>query len=257
MLSYGAFGRTYIAEDIRRPGNPLCVVKHLQPDQKDARFLEVAGRLFKAEADILNILGQHNQIPQLISYFEENQQFYLIEEYISGHSLQEELTDDKPLPEQQVVNILKDVLQLLVFVHSNGVIHRDIKPSNLIRREDDGKIVLIDFGAVKQIQTLQYETIIVGTIGYAPHEQLIGHPRLNSDIYALGMIAIQALTGQPPGQLQRDENTNTLIWREISKTSDKLATVLDKMVSYDFDDRYQSAKEVLQDLTIDYGLTIV
>ncbi|MEH2287008.1 protein kinase domain-containing protein [Nostoc sp.] len=249
-LSSGGFGRTYLAEDMNHLDNPLCVVKHLQLEHKEAQFLEVARRLFKNEADILNILGQHNQIPKLLNYFEDNQQLYLIQEYIYGHSLQEELTYGKFLLEQQVINILEDVLQVLVFVHNHGVIHRDIKPSNLIRREDNGKLVLIDFGAVKQIQTLQYETIAVGTMGYAPPEQLVGHPRLNSDIYALGMIAIQALTGQFPNQLQREENTNTLIWREISKTSHKLAVVLNKMVSYDFRERYQSAKEVLQDLTM-------
>lgn len=249
-LSSGGFARTYIAQDMNHLSNLLCVVKHLQLERKDAQFLEVARRLFKNEADILNILGQHNQIPKLLNYFEENQQLYLIQEYIPGHSLQEELTYGKSLLEQQVINILEDVLQVLVFVHNHGVIHRDIKPSNLIRREDNGKLVLIDFGAVKQIQTLQYETIAVGTMGYAPPEQLVGHPRLNSDIYALGMIAIQALTGQFPNQLQREENTNTLIWREFSKTSHKLAVVLNKMVSYDFRERYQSAKEVLQDLTM-------
>jgi len=250
ILSSGGFGRTYIAKDMNHVGNPLCVVKHLQIKEKDPQFLEVARRLFKNEADILNILGQHSQIPRLLNSFEENQELYLIQEYISGRSLEEELNYAKPLLESQVINILEDVLQVLVFVHSYGVIHRDIKPSNLIRREHDGKIVLIDFGAVKQIQTLEYETIIVGTMGYAAPEQLRGQPRLNSDIYALGMIAIQALTGLFPSQLPRDEDTNTVIWQENSKTSDKLANVLNKMVSYNFRDRYQSAKEVLQDLTI-------
>ncbi len=251
LLGSGGFSHTYLAEDTQRPGNPQCVVKHLQPASKDARFLEVARRLFKTEAETLELIGQHNQIPQLLAYFEENQQFYLVQEFIQGRSLSEELTFGKRLSEAEVVDLLKDVLQILVFVHSYHVIHRDIKPSNLIRRERDSHLVLIDFGAVKQIQPQQMEeshTLAIGTAGYAPPEQMMGQPRLNSDIYATGMMSIQALTGTPTKQLQRDPNTGALVWRHLAETSEGLAAVLDKMVYYDFSLRYQSAVEVLESL---------
>lgn len=251
-LRSGGFGHTYLAQDIQRPGNPKCVVKHLQPARNDARFLELARRLFKTEADILELLGEHAQIPQLFAYFEEDRQFYLVQEFIPGHSLSDELTVSKYLEETKVVDLLKDVLQVLVFVHHHHVIHRDIKPSNLMRREPDKRMVLIDFGAVKQIQQGQTQeesyTVAVGTAGYAAPEQLMGQPRLNSDIYALGMIAIQALTGTPAKELQRDPNTAALIWRHLAVTKEELAAVLDKMVSYDFSNRYQSATEVLESL---------
>ena len=259
LLGCGGFSYTYLAEDTFRPGKPVCVVKHLQPARNDEVFLEVARRLFKTEAEILESLGEHEQIPQLMAYFEEQQEFYLIQEYIKGHSLQVELTSGKRLTETQVVDLLKDVLQVLVFVHTHGVIHRDIKPSNLMRREKDQRIVLIDFGAVKLIQPQQLQennsssalqqenfTVAVGTVGYAPPEQFIGQPRLNSDIYALGMIAIQALTGTPAKNLERDLTTGTLLWRHLAEPTEELAAVIDKMVSYDFWERYQSAEEVLQ-----------
>ncbi|MUG95308.1 CHASE2 domain-containing protein [Scytonema sp. UIC 10036] len=250
VLGSGGFSYTYVAEDTHRPGNPVCVVKHLQPARKDDVFLEVSRRLFKSEAEFLEVLGKHDRIPQLMAYFEDNQQFYLVQEYIEGHSLHEELTPGKRFHDAQVVNFLKDTLSVLTFVHAHGVIHRDIKPSNLMRRRKDERIVLIDFGAVKQIQPHQEQenhTVAVGTVGYAPPEQFMGQPRLNSDIYALGMIAIQALTGTPAKHLERD-STTALVWRHLAQTTEELAAILDKMVSFDFHKRQQSTEEVLYSL---------
>ncbi|MBR8837839.1 MAG: CHASE2 domain-containing protein [Stigonema ocellatum SAG 48.90 = DSM 106950] len=251
VLGSGGFSYTYLAEDTHRPGNPTCVVKHLQPARQDDVFLDIARRLFKTEAEILELLGQHDQIPQLMAYFEDNQQFYLVQEYIPGLSLQAELNSVNRFSETQVVDFLKDILQVLMFVHSHGIIHRDIKPSNLIRREKDERIVLIDFGAVKQIQPQQQDnpTVAVGTLGYAPPEQFMGQPRLNSDIYAVGMIAIQALTGKLTTNLERD-STMTLVWRPLANASEELAAILDQMVSFDYHKRYQSVEEVLQSLAL-------
>ncbi|MCV3216576.1 CHASE2 domain-containing serine/threonine-protein kinase [Plectonema radiosum NIES-515] len=251
MLGSGGFSYTYLAEDTYRPGKPMCVVKHLQPARTDEVFLELARRLFKTEAEILDILGHHNQIPQLMAYFEESKEFYLVQEYIEGDTLQEEFIPKKLIPEAEVVSCVKDVLQILKFVHDRGVIHRDIKPSNLIRRKQDQRIVLIDFGAVKQIQPqmlAENPTIAVGTAGYAPPEQFMGHPRLNSDIYAVGMIGIEALTGTPAKNLEREETT-ALAWQHLAQeTSQELTDILDKMVTFDFQKRYQSVEEVLQSL---------
>jgi CHASE2 domain-containing sensor protein/tRNA A-37 threonylcarbamoyl transferase component Bud32 len=260
-LGSGGFGKTYLAEDTQRPGNPKCVVKHLQPARQDQEFLDVARRLFKTEGEILELLGKSDRIPQLLAYFEESQQFYLVQQFIPGHSLSEEIKSGKRLSEAQVIDLLQDVLRVLIFVHSHHIIHRDIKPANLIRRQQDNRLVLIDFGAVKQIQSQQTEenqSIAIGTAGYAPPEQLLGHPRLNSDIYALGMIGIEGLTGIPARQFQRnphgqlvfkgDSHSNAVIWYKLDNINEKLASVLDKMVAYDFIQRYQSAEEVLESL---------
>jgi CHASE2 domain-containing sensor protein/predicted Ser/Thr protein kinase len=250
-LGSGGFSYTYLAEDTHRPGKPLCVVKHLQPARTDEVFLDIARRLFKTEAEILDVLGHHNQIPQLMAYFEESHEFYLVQEYVRGETLQEELTPKKLVPEAEVVSSLKDLLHVLKFVHNRGVIHRDIKPSNLIRRKHDRRIVLIDFGAVKQIQPQipgENPTVAVGTAGYAPPEQFMGQPRLNSDIYAVGMIGIQALTGTPTRNLER-ESTTALAWQHLAVgTSQELVDILNKMVAFDFQKRYQSVEEVLQSL---------
>ena len=267
-LGGGGFGKTYLAQDTQRPRNPLCVVKQLSPAERNPGYLKIATRLFNSEASILETLGKHQQIPQLLAFFEQNQEFYLIQEYIEGHTLTQELAPGECCSYDQVINILKEVLQVLVFVHGYGVIHRDIKPDNLIRRTEDHKIVLIDFGGVKQIQPQQQTpenlTIGFGTSGYAPGEQLNGMPRLNSDIYALGIIAIQALTGITPKDFRRHGNTGLIViantsssdegtlqnWQRIANINDndELVKVLNKMVHLDFTQRYQSVQEVLEDI---------
>lgn len=255
ILGGGGFGQTFVALDTQRPGYPKCVVKHLKPLRQNPAFMDMARRLFKTEADILEKLGRHDQIPHLLAYFEEDKQFYLVQQFIDGHPLSEELSCGRRLTESQVIALLQEVLGILKFVHRHQVIHRDIKPANLIRRHRDGKIALIDFGAVKEFRS-QLEgqsdrtgmTIGIGTKGYTPSEQLAGKPRFSSDIYALGIIAIQALTGLKPDELAENSDTPEIIWREHIEVSDGLAAILDKMVRYHYRERYQSVTEVLQAL---------
>jgi serine/threonine protein kinase len=150
-LGSGGFGQTFLAKDTQLPDNPLCVVKQLKPKSNDPDTLQTARHLFEREAQALYQLGNHSQIPLLMADFEENEQFYLVQEFIEGREIKQELPVGKPLSQTQVIALCRDVLEILEFVHEQGVIHRDIKPSNLIRRKQDGKIVLIDFGAVKQV----------------------------------------------------------------------------------------------------------
>ena len=251
-LGAGGFGTTYLAQDTQRPGQPLCVVKHLKPDSQDEFVLTTARRLFSSEAEILEKLGKHDQIPALLAYFEENGQFYLAQEFIEGHPLSQEIKRGVPWPQDKVVRMLADVLGTLDFVHQNGVIHRDIKPDNLIRRKSDGKLVLIDFGAVKEIQDPKVAaqqrtgaTVAIGTVGYAPAEQAQGKPQFASDIYSLGIVAICALTGKEPDQLESDPQTGELVWRQGITVSHALGTVLDRMVRYQYSRRYAHAGEAL------------
>lgn len=255
LLGAGSFSQTYLAQDTRRPGQPTCVVKHLLLTNHNSVLLQNARRLFNSEAETLEQLGKHDKIPQLLAYFEENQEFFLIQEFIKGQPLSAELQPNQRWNENQVIQLLQQVLSILKFVHSHGVIHRDIKPDNLIRREQDGQLVLIDFGAVKlrtQLGTIQgqaSDTIVIGTSEYMPLEQGEGRPRPSSDIYALGKIGIQALTGVPPRQFEElDPNTGEILWQHQTQVSSTLAAVLKQMVRYDFQDRYQSATDVLNAL---------
>ncbi|MDX2231137.1 MAG: bifunctional serine/threonine-protein kinase/ABC transporter substrate-binding protein [Leptolyngbyaceae cyanobacterium bins.349] len=255
VLASGGFGSTYIAEDTQRPGNPRCVLKHLTFSSQDPAVLQQVRRLFQAEAETLEQLGKHDQIPRLLAYFEENHQFYLVQEFIEGHPLNEELIKGTPLSEEEVIPILEDVLGVLEYVHAQGVIHRDIKPANLIRRRQDSKLVLIDFGAVKLIGNTVAEatgetalSMPVYTTGYAASEQCMGRPRFSSDLYALGMVGIQALTGLHPAQLPHDYASSEVVWRDQATVSDGLAEVLSQMTRYHFNERYPSASDALHAL---------
>ena len=258
LLGQGGFGETYLAQDEYLPDKPPRVVKRFQPQSNEPSFLQTAKRLFDRESIILNKLGIHDRIPQLFAHFEENQEYYLVQELIAGHDLSHEFNPSQQtgaqgvrFSESQVIQLLYDILDVLRFVHQQNIIHRDIKPSNLMRRDVDGRIVLIDFEAVKEIGSkLQYSqgqphTVTIGTEGYMPSEQENGHPKLCSDIYAVGMTAIQALTGVFPHQLPKDPNTLEVVWRERVSISPKLADILDKMVRYQWQQRYQSADEAL------------
>ena len=253
VLGSGGFGQTYIAEDVSQSDHPQCVIKQFKPAYQEPSFLQVARRLFSTEVETLRKLGGHDQIPTLLADFEENQEFYLAQEYVRGRSLANEISAAQRLDEATVLDLLRDVLHILTFVHQHSVIHRDIKPSNLIRRQRDGKLVLIDFGAVKEIQTQitsmvpgQSElTVGIGTQGYGPSEQMIGKPRYNSDLYALGMTAINALTGLQPSQLPTHPDTGEVIWRDQARVSSALTAILTKMTRYHFSERYSSAQAVL------------
>src|SRR6476469_4675889 len=148
-LGQGGFGATFLAQDEGLPGEPCCVIKQLRPSTTATHVLEMARELFAREARTLGKIGNHPQVPRLLDYFEDSQQFYLVQEYISGYTLQQEVKRDGPLSEAGVKQFLSEIMPVLEYIHSQQVIHRDIKPANMIRREQDRKLVLIDFGAVK------------------------------------------------------------------------------------------------------------
>lgn len=255
-LGSGGFGQTYLAQDGHRPGHPWVVVKHLKPRSHDSEVLSVARRLFQQEAEILEQLGSHDRIPRLLAYFEQEAEFYLVEEWIEGQTLEQVFENGQLWTEAEVRAFLQDVLQTLAFVHQQGVIHRDLKPSNLIRRQGDNQWVLIDFGAVKQLaqsprpqadlaEPSSDYTIGIGSPGYMPSEQLGGNPHLSSDLYALGLIALQALSGIPPQKLFHDPLTGELRWHDLASITAPLTAFLDRLVCYDWRQRFASAAEAL------------
>ncbi len=259
QLGRGGFARTYLAIDLYIPDNRLVVVKEIK-QPSDSRLLPEASALFNREVAALYRCGEHPQIPQLFERLELNEKFYLIQEYIEGHSLREEFNRNTQWNETQVIDFLQDILPVIDFVHQNNVIHRDITPSNLIRR-DDGRIVLIDFGAVREISSLestdsgQTRSRTIYTRGYAPAEQLAGNPQRCSDIYAVGIVAIEGITGlRPPQSLIINSSQDDIFLhysnsaRPLIQISDKLKAILNKMVRYNFRERYQPVADVLQEL---------
>ncbi len=252
VLGAGGFGQTYITEDLHLPGNPKCVLKHLKPASTDRTVLDLARKLFEKEAIVLQQLGNHDRIPRLLAYFEEQQEFYLVQEYILGHPLSTELKEGSKWREPQVIELLQEILEILVFIHGQGVIHRDIKPDNIMRRNSDRRLILIDFGAIKQVRNQQMlhgqqtMTVAIGTPGYMPIEQASGAPRASSDLYSLGTIAIQALTGINPYNLPVDDGTGELKWEHLTTANPRLIAILQRMTRYHFKDRYHTATDALQ-----------
>lgn len=254
ILGAGGFGQTYLATDIKQSHQPQCVVKQLKPASQDAKFLSLARRLFETEVKTLRRLGFHRHIPGLIDSFEEDSEFYLVQEFIDGQSLEAEIKEVGQFTEAEAVALLQDVLPILSFIHEHHVVHRDLKPDNLIRRRDTGEMVLIDFGAVKEIRTRVITgeqtslTIGIGTQGYTPSEQLSGKPCYSSDVYALGMTTIHALTGRSPIDLPDAPGSLDPCWQEYADVSPGLAVLLGKMTCHYIYQRYQSVEAVQHDL---------
>ncbi len=258
ILGRGGFGVTFLAKDAILPGQPLCVIKQLFPSVNHPAALKLAQRRFEQEAKTLSKLGSHANIPTLLNYFEVDQEFYLVQEYIRGTTLNAEVKKFGPFSEGVVKQILRDFLPVLHYVHANQVIHRDIKPPNLIRCRDDGRLVLIDFGAVKDrllnasANALQSTaTQFVGTVGFAPPEQAASRPVYSSDIFALGMTCLYLLSGKPPLSFDYDRKTREINWQEHLSVSEHFGTVLSRMVKLSARHRYQSAEEILRAMELE------
>ncbi|MDB9447671.1 protein kinase domain-containing protein [Anabaena sp. CS-542/02] len=259
LLGRGGFGTAFLARDRRIPGMRQCVVKQFQPaGSLSPTQLQQAQKLFEREAEVLAQIGsEHKQIPDLFAFLpvivnswqggHQEQFFYLVQEYIDGQNLEEELDQKGKFSEPEVLEILQDILKVLQFVHDKSIIHRDIKPSNIMRRRD-GKLFLLDFGAVKQVTNTpggSNASTGIYSMGFAPPEQMAGNQVFPStDLYALAVTILNLLTGKEANQLF-DTYTNQWQWRSLVRVSPRLADILDKMLLPAANQRFQSANEVI------------
>jgi serine/threonine protein kinase len=253
-IGEGGFGRTFLAVDEDRLNSP-CVIKQFLPQFQGTTALQKATELFSREAVRLDELGEHPQIPDLLAFFEQDKRLYLVQEFIDGPSLLQELREKGAFSELQLRQLLVDLLPVLQFIHDRKVIHRDIKPENIVRRRKNDQLVLVDFGVASQgAGTELAETgTRAGTQGYAPMEQMRGGAAFPaSDLYSLAVTCLVLLTASMPDNLF-DPLEGDWIWREkLTKSgkavSPRLGQILDKMLQYSVRDRYQSAAEVLLEL---------
>ncbi|MGD1712902.1 protein kinase domain-containing protein [Dapis sp. BLCC M172] len=253
-LGKGGFGATFLAKDKSLPGDPICVIKELRPSTTTPGVLEMARKLFEREAKTLGKIGHHPQIPRLLGYFEWKKHFHLVQEYVSGSTLKQEVKKQGLFSEEQAKKFIVEILPVIDYIHTQGVIHRDIKPANIIRRSQDGHLVLIDFGAVKDHVNQTHmsggtgETaltnISIGTSGFAPPEQMALRPVYASDIYALGVTTIFLLTGKTPKSLGYDQINGEILWRPQVNVSDWFGEILEKMLEVSVRHRFQSAEEL-------------
>ncbi|WP_299410124.1 serine/threonine-protein kinase [Acaryochloris sp. IP29b_bin.148] len=256
-LAEGGFGITYLVEDTHRPSRRRCVLKQLKPVTQDPQVYQIVQDRFRQEAACLEKLGDENpQIPELYSYFQDGGYFYLAQEWVNGHTLAQW---QQPVDAHVIMDVLQQTLPVLEDIHRQGIIHRDLKPDNMIWRQRDGKPVLIDFGAVKEVMGTQINTqgqtttsIVIGTPGYMSAEQAAGRPVFSSDLYSLGLSMMVLLTGRLPTHLGSDPCTGELLWRQHAPGIDGvLADVLDRATRYHPRERFSSAREMLADLQRD------
>jgi serine/threonine protein kinase len=284
-LETGGFSQTYLALDTEKPAARCCVLKLMDTQLNPGLDFCSLHHFFEAEAHALGRLGAlsqlgssaaitrpHRSVPKLIAYCRDRTQVYLVQEFIEGERLDRWMDQVQPPTLKQVIQILSEILLILYQIHGQGIIHCDIKPSNLIRRKRDGKLMLIDFGACfisdranydicqmsprfnqAQFNQAQFnqdcsQNFALGTLGYMPEEQTQGKPQFSSDLYALGMMIIQILTGVAPQQLERYPITQEWDWHQhIRKSllSLQLIPILDRMVRINPRDRYKNAAEAI------------
>jgi serine/threonine protein kinase, bacterial len=255
-IGRGGFGTTYLAVDMAQK-NQYCVVKQLELATANPESHRTALDLFAREAKTLAKLD-HKQIPKLLDYFEENDQFYLIQDFVLGKDLEKEIKKGGIYQESSAKQFLRKMLPVLQYVHSQKVIHRDIKPGNILREKQTNELFLIDFGAVKEQANTQlmsqnpqsaFTKISVGTMGFAPPEQLAMRPVYSSDIYALAATCIYLLTGKAPKDLC-DNTTGELAWEKYTNVTANFAKVLNKMLELDVRKRFVSADDVIKALDL-------
>jgi serine/threonine protein kinase len=254
QLGRGGFGKTFLAVDEDRL-QARCVIKQFSPQIKGTDAMEKAVRLFEQEAMRLDELGEHPQIPTLLAYFEHDQRLYLVQQFVEGKTLVQELAEAGAFGEPKIREVLTGILPILRFVHEHSVIHRDITPANIIRRESDNKLVLIDFGVAKVLteHTFGMPGTKIGTEGYAPIEQLRnGKAYPASDLYSLGVTCLYLLTRTKPEDLY-DPLRGRWQWREQlaprhQTISDGVGQILDVMVRDLVSERFQNATDAMRAL---------
>lgn len=249
-IATGGFSRTFLGVDERKPSQRPCVIKQFYPD-KGINSSQKAIDLFQAEAERLETLGNHPQIPELYAYFADTNPQYLVQEFVDGLNLETEAQQRGAFTESQIQQLLNSLLPVLDFIHQKQVVHRDIKPANIIRRREDGELVLVDFGAAKMLTGASLQTgTSIGSAGYAAPEQTFGKASYASDLYALGVTCIRLLTNIAPFDLF-NSHEDTWVWRDYlveNQISDALGWILDKMIARAVSQRYSTAQQVLADL---------
>ena len=249
LLGQGGFGKTFLAVDEKNTSQPPCVIKQFFLPGQSPEITQKATELFQREAIRLEKCGKHSQIPEFYAHLEQKGQLYIVQEFIEGETLAQELKKKGTFSEEEIYTLLKDLLPVLVFIHEKNIIHRDIKPENIIRRQSDHRLVLIDFGAAKEVTYTVFKKIgtRIGTPGYVSPEQDLGKPVFASDIFSLGVTCLHLLTQSEPTELY-DPNNNAFVWQNKLKQplSQDLINILEKMTRLPVKERFGSASEVLQ-----------
>ena len=258
VLAEEQFNHTLVARDIQHPGDPLHLLKKLNLDINHPQLIKTVRQLLASETRAVKQLNRHDKIAMLVKPFLLGQDFYLVQEFVEGSLLADELHKDYPAPIHEVLELTTNILKILECFHQKHLIHTDIQPYNLLRRKWDDQLVLIDFGITKRILiqlgqvSYPHRKMLFDHRGYMPPEQRLGQPVFNSDIYAVGMIALQALTGKAPDEFTIDPGTGELNWRDFVDVNKDVAKLFNKMTAQNHRNRYFSAAEALNDVLVEW-----
>ncbi len=247
VLGQGGIGITYAAEDLQKGVRVALKALSLRR-MTEWKVLE----LFEREAKVLAQLT-HPAIPRYLDYFqidhENDRDFYIVQQLVEGRSLAQAIANGWHGCESEIQQIAAQVLDVLIYLHElkPPVVHRDIKPQNLIR-QPNGKIALVDFGAVQDTyrNTQIGGSTVVGTYGYMPPEQFRGKAVPATDLYALGATVLFLLTGRSPSDLP--EVRFKINFRDAVDISPHFADWLEKMIEPAIEDRFSSARQALRSL---------
>ena len=252
----GTLSHTYLAQDITTANLLPCVIKQLSHTGKTAFEQERGSRRLRRHARSMARLSQQGQLPRLLDHFTDGYQFYLVQEYIPGLTLSQELSRSGPKNEQQVRHFLQEMIPIIRYIHRRHLLHLDIRPAHIIRRSRDQKLVLTGFGTMHRyahadrFQTKRAGDRTLGTVGFSPLEQLSGRPKPASDIYALGATCLALLTGRSPVELATAPRGQHLQWQASVSVSPDFVQVLERMLDANPDHRFQTINELARALNL-------
>lgn len=253
ILGNHGLGRTFLAKDERKSTQFPCVIKRFLPQEQGTEDPETAAQIFEKQAKRLKQLSQHPKIPNLLSYFLEDGQQYLVQEYVEGEDLKQVVAEKGAFYESQIRDLLQQILPVLEYAHQRNTIHRDIKPENLIRTDAE-RLMLVDFSAAERDARTSISVMGIGNSigpspGYAAPEQVFRAAQPSSDLYSLGVTCLHLLTQTEPLDLF-DLSENDWMWRDcvVYPISDRMGQILDRAIIQATKRRYQSATEMLEDL---------
>ncbi len=244
QLGGGEFRQTFLARN-KTAGDRPCILRRRKSISPEPEARLVAKRLFKREAQLFHELGQHDRVPTLLDEFEDDGQFYLVQEYIDGPPLKTELESRQPPSQPAAIALLREMLDPIRHFHYTYGPHLSLHPGSFVRRRADNKLILVEFGTASHSQAR--DRVAPEAQVYLPKEPHKEEPGFHDDLYAIGLIVIRALVGQPPETFV-DAESGAARWRPEARVSTAFADILDKMVHPYFRDRYQNVDDVLADL---------
>jgi formylglycine-generating enzyme required for sulfatase activity/tRNA A-37 threonylcarbamoyl transferase component Bud32 len=252
-LGAGGFAVVYLVRDLNLKRK--LAVKVLSPDVIASK---TALERFRREAETVAQLSHPNIVP-LHFVGQKDDLVYLTMECVEGGSLADRLEKEGKLPADEVARIMREVAGALAHAHKRGVVHRDIKPHNVLLEAESGRCLVTDFGIARtaEASSLTASGMLVGTPAYLSPEQVSGHHSDHrSDIYALGVMGYEMLTGQPPFTgptptavlMKRLAGDPTPIQKLRPDVPPAVRDAIEGCLAQNPDERFQSAADVVRAL---------